>query len=58
MTEREQGGSPWLQAGRLAFVALYGVTLLAALGWALSNVREVGPDSRAVVLRMGALSRW
>ncbi|MFZ5958312.1 protease modulator HflK [Pseudomonas knackmussii] len=57
MTEREQGGSPWLQAGRLAFVALYGVTLLAALGWALSNVREVGPDSRAVVLRMGALNR-
>ncbi|WP_371368890.1 protease modulator HflK [Pseudomonas sp. QL9] len=57
MTEREQGGGPWLQAGRLAFVALYGVTLLAALGWALSNVREVGPDSRAVVLRMGALNR-
>ncbi|CDF82917.1 hypothetical protein PKB_1556 [Pseudomonas knackmussii B13] len=57
MSEREQGGSPWLQAGRLAFVALYGVTLLAALGWALSNVREVGPDSRAVVLRMGALNR-
>lgn len=57
MTEREQGGSPWLQAGRLAFVALYGVTLLAALGWGLSNVREVGPDSRAVVLRMGALNR-
>lgn len=57
MTEREQGGSPWLQAGRLAFVALYGVTLLAAAGWLLSNVREIGPDSRAVVLRMGALNR-
>ncbi|WP_374438780.1 protease modulator HflK [Pseudomonas panipatensis] len=58
MTEAAaQGGSPWLQAGRLAFVALYGVTLLAALGWALSNVRQVGPDSRAVVLRLGALER-
>ncbi|WP_281688603.1 SPFH domain-containing protein [Pseudomonas citronellolis] len=57
MSERGEGGSPWLQAGRLAFVALYGVTLLAALAWALSNVREIGPDSRAVVLRMGALQR-
>lgn len=58
MTERrEEGTSPWLQAGRLAFLALYGVTLLAALGWALSNVRQIGPESRAVVLRMGALER-
>ncbi len=54
---REEGASPWLQAGRLAFLALYGVTLLAALGWALSNVRQIGPESRAVVLRMGALER-
>ncbi|WP_371233969.1 protease modulator HflK [Pseudomonas sp. QE6] len=54
---REEGTSPWLQAGRLAFLALYGVTLLAALGWALSNVRQIGPESRAVVLRMGALER-
>lgn len=54
---REEGGSPWLQAGRLAFLALYGVTLLAALGWALSNVRQIGPESRAVVLRLGALER-
>lgn len=57
----EQGaagpGSPWLQAGRLAFLALYGITLLAALGWAISNIRQVGPESRAVVLRMGALER-
>ncbi|MEE9100123.1 protease modulator HflK [Pseudomonas nitroreducens] len=58
MTDRrEEGTSPWLQAGRLAFLALYGVTLLAALGWALSNVRQIGPESRAVVLRMGALER-
>ncbi|EIK94644.1 Band 7 protein [Pseudomonas sp. M47T1] len=49
--------SPWMQAGRLTFLALYGVTLLAAFGWAVSNIRQVGPESRAVVLRMGALER-
>jgi regulator of protease activity HflC (stomatin/prohibitin superfamily) len=49
--------SPWLQASRLAFVALYAVTLLAALGWALSNVRQIDPQNRAVVLRLGALER-
>ncbi|WP_166359609.1 protease modulator HflK [Pseudomonas akapageensis] len=51
------GGSPWLQASRLAFLGLYAITLLAALAWALSNIRQIGPDSRAVVLHMGALER-
>lgn len=49
--------SPWLQAGRLVFVALYLVTFLAALRWGLSNVQQVRPDKRAVVLRMGNPSR-
>lgn len=49
--------SPWLQAGRLGFVALYAITLLTALGWATANIRQVGPQSRAVVLHMGALQR-
>lgn len=49
--------SPWLQAGRLVFVALYGVTLLAAWRWGFSNIQQVKPDKRAVVMRMGALSR-
>ena len=48
---------PWIQASRLAFLGLYGVTLLAALAWALSNVRQIDPQNRAVVLRMGALER-
>lgn len=57
--EQDAAGSasPWLQAGRLAFLALYGITLAAALGWAISNIRQIGPESRAVVLRMGALER-
>ena len=50
-------GGPWLQAGRLAFLALYAVTLLTAGSWLLSNVRQIGPDSQAVVLRFGALDR-
>jgi regulator of protease activity HflC (stomatin/prohibitin superfamily) len=50
-------GSPWQQAGRLAFLALYAVTLLAALGWTLSNVRQIDPGNRVVVLRLGALHR-
>ncbi len=53
----ERQGSPWLQAGRLVFVALYGVTILAALRWGLSNVQQISADKRAVVLRMGELSR-
>ena len=58
--ERKAAGdlpqSAWLQAGGLAFLALYGLGILAALGWLTSNVREVPPQNRAVVVRLGALS--
>ena len=49
--------SPWIQAGRLAFLALYAVTILAALAWAFSNVRQIDPQNRAVVMHFGALDR-
>lgn len=49
--------SPWIQAGRLAFIALYAVTVLAALAWAGSNVRQIDPQNRALVLHFGALQR-
>jgi regulator of protease activity HflC (stomatin/prohibitin superfamily) len=55
--ERPVTRSPWLQASRLAFLGLYAVTLLAALGWAVSNVREINPQDRAVVFRFGELDR-
>jgi regulator of protease activity HflC (stomatin/prohibitin superfamily) len=55
--ERPVNQSPWLQASRLAFLALYAVTLLAAVGWAVSNVREINPQDRAVVFRFGELDR-
>jgi regulator of protease activity HflC (stomatin/prohibitin superfamily) len=41
----------------LAFFALYAVTVLAALAWGFSNVRQIDPQSRAVVLHFGALDR-
>ena len=49
--------SPWQQAGRLAFLGLYTVTVFAAIAWGVSNVRQIDPQNRAVVLRMGALDR-
>ncbi|HGA2316877.1 TPA: protease modulator HflK [Pseudomonas putida] len=48
---------PWLQSGRIGFLALYAVALLAAVGWLFGNVRQVGPENRAVVLRLGAEQR-
>ena len=53
--QRPAVNGPWLQASRLAFLGLYGVTLLAALGWITSNVRQIDPQNRAVVMRSGAL---
>lgn len=36
---------------------LYAITALAALAWAFSNVRQIDPQNRAVVLHFGALDR-
>jgi regulator of protease activity HflC (stomatin/prohibitin superfamily) len=49
--------SPWLQAGRLAFIAAYAILSIAALRWLSSNTQQVSPSNRAVVTRMGALHR-
>lgn len=48
---------PWEQAFRLAFLFLAAGIAVMALGWATSNMRQVPPDSRAVVLRLGAFAR-
>ena len=45
------------EAGRLAFLGLYAVTIFAAIAWGTSNIRQIDPQNRAVVLRMGALDR-
>ena len=49
--------SAWLQAGELAFLALYGIALLVALSWLFSNVRQVPTANRAMIVRMGRLDR-
>jgi regulator of protease activity HflC (stomatin/prohibitin superfamily) len=49
--------SPWLQAGQVAFIALYAVTLFVAIRWGCSNVRQIEATNSAVVVRMGALNR-
>lgn len=55
--DNPESTSPWLQAGRLAFIAVYVIVVIAALRWVLSNTQQVNPSTRAVVVRMGALNR-
>jgi regulator of protease activity HflC (stomatin/prohibitin superfamily) len=50
-------GNAWLQAGGLAFLAFYAAAILAALAWGVSNVHEVPPENRALVVRLGAFHR-
>ncbi|MBU9836206.1 protease modulator HflK [Rahnella sp. L72c] len=50
-------GNAWFQAGRMAYLALFAMTLIAAANWLFSNVRQIAPDKRAVVMRFGAVSR-
>ncbi len=48
---------PVTQAVTIGFRAVYLATLLFALVWLGSNVREIGADSRAVVLHFGRIAR-
>jgi|HubBroStandDraft_6_1064221.scaffolds.fasta_scaffold120249_2 regulator of protease activity HflC (stomatin/prohibitin superfamily) len=45
----------WAQAAKLAFRFLFLAVCVAALGWSVSNFRQVPSDSRAVVFRFGQL---
>ncbi|MGV1792870.1 protease modulator HflK [Rhizobium sp. A37_96] len=45
------------QAVRLVSMLLSGIMVFAAVGWATSNIREIAPQNRAVVFRLGALNR-
>jgi modulator of FtsH protease HflK len=46
---------PVSQSIRFAFRGLQIAVLLLAAGWAASNIRQVPPDSQALVLRFGAI---
>src|ERR1700691_3173851 len=55
-TEGKTEGA-WAQAAQLAFRFLFLVVFVLAVGWAISNCRQVPPDSRAIVLRFGTVVR-
>jgi regulator of protease activity HflC (stomatin/prohibitin superfamily) len=48
---------PWAQAAQLSFRFFFLAICVAAIGWSLSNFRQVPPDSRAVVFRFGNIAR-
>ena len=47
----------WAQSVRIAFRFLFAVVGFVAVAWALSNIRQVQPDNRAVVSRFGEVVR-
>ena len=47
----------WGQAVSLAFKFLLFAAVAIAVGWLVSNVRQVPPDNQAVVVRFGKLAR-
>jgi len=57
----EAGGiesqSAWEQAAERSFAFLFVLVAVLALGWGLSNCRQVPPDSRVIVLRFGTVVR-
>jgi modulator of FtsH protease HflK len=48
---------PIAQSVAIGFRTVYVATLLLALLWLTSNIREIAPDSQAVVLRFGRMVR-
>ncbi len=42
---------------RLGFLMLYAMVFLLGAGWITTNIRQVSPDSRAVVFRFGRVNR-
>ncbi len=55
--DRAAAGGAWEQSAGVVFRLLFLAVALFAAGWAVSNVRQVQPDSRAVVLRFGGIDR-
>jgi regulator of protease activity HflC (stomatin/prohibitin superfamily) len=47
----------WAQSAKIAFRFLFVAVAVIAAGWAVSNILQVPPDSRAVVLRFGSAVR-
>ena len=47
----------WAQSAKIAFRFLFLTVAVIAVGWAVSNIRQVPPDSHALVLRFGSVVR-
>jgi regulator of protease activity HflC (stomatin/prohibitin superfamily) len=47
----------WAQSARITFRFLFAAVGVIALGWICSNIRQIPPDSWAVVTRFGAVVR-
>jgi regulator of protease activity HflC (stomatin/prohibitin superfamily) len=56
-TGTAEPAGPWAQSAALAFRFLFAVVCLLALGWMVSNILQVPPDARAVVVRFGSVVR-
>jgi regulator of protease activity HflC (stomatin/prohibitin superfamily) len=59
-TESPEAGAArgaWEQAAERSFTFLFVVVCVLAVAWMFSNCRQVPPDSRAVVLRLGIVVR-
>lgn len=52
---REVG--PWGQAVAISFRFLLIGAIAIALGWLVSNIRQIPPDSQAVIIRLGTINR-
>jgi regulator of protease activity HflC (stomatin/prohibitin superfamily) len=55
--DRAEPDGVWAQSAKIAFRFLFVAVAFIAAGWAVSNIREVPPDSRAVILRFGSAVR-
>jgi regulator of protease activity HflC (stomatin/prohibitin superfamily) len=56
-SDAREAKSAWEQAAERSFTFLFIVVCVLALAWMVSNCRQVPPDSRAVVLRLGVVVR-
>jgi regulator of protease activity HflC (stomatin/prohibitin superfamily) len=55
--DRAEPDGVWAQSAKIAFRFMFVAVAVIAAGWALSNIRQVPPDSRAVILRFGSVVR-
>lgn len=55
--EGDEPAGAWAQSTKLAFRFLFLAVCLAAVGWSLSGIRQVPPESQALVYRFGTIVR-